>query len=233
MASLPENVHVSTHPCLQAKLSQLRSASTSSRHTKQLVNEIATIIGCEALAKGLSVTETGTDVSPLGYEFTTYTTSPSSICLVPILRSGLSMVEAVQSLLPAPAPVHHLGLYREPSTLQPVEYYNNLHTPITPSPSNPHPDAHPIPSLALLLDPLIATGSTVCAAIDSLRDWGVARVISLHVLASREGLAKAVEAWPEGVEFWIGGIEEGVDERGMLRPGVGDVGDRLFGAVGK
>lgn len=159
------------------------------------------------------------DQSPLGYGYTTEDIAPSHICLVPILRSGLSMLEAVQSLLPSPVSVHHLGMYRERSTLQPVEYYNNL-------PYHKEGSESKIPDLAIIVDPIIATGSTVCAAIDTLRDWGVPRIISISVLASQGGLRRAAETWPEGVELWVGGLDAETDERGMIKPGLGDIGDR-------
>lgn len=152
--------------------------------------------------------------------------SPSHISLVPILRSGLSMLDAVQSLLPAPVPVHHLGMYREKSTLQPVEYYNNL-------PYHKAGDDSGASELAIIVDPIIATGSTVCAAIDTLRDWGVPRIISISVLASEGGLRRAADAWPEGVELWVGGVDAETDERRMIKPGLGDIGDRLYLTVGK
>lgn len=136
------------------------------------------------------------------------------------------MVDAVQAVLPAPVSVHHLGMYREKSTLQPVEYYNNL-------PYHKAGDTSSISDLAIVVDPIIATGSTVCAAIETLRDWGVKRIISISVLASQDGLQKASEAWPEGVELWVGGVDAATDERGMIKPGLGDVGDRLFLTVGK
>lgn len=137
------------------------------------------------------------------------------------------MVEAVQSLLPEPVSVHHLGMYREKSTLQPVEYYNNL-------PYHKAGDEKTrVPELAIIVDPIIATGSTVCAAIDTLRDWGVQRVISISVLASEAGLRRAAEAWPEGVELWVGGVDKETDERGMIKPGLGDIGDRLYLTLGK
>lgn len=159
------------------------------------------------------------DQSPLGYDYITEDIAPSHICLVPILRSGLSMLEAVQSLLPLPVSVHHLGMYREKSTLQPVEYYNNL-------PYHKGGSESTIPDLAIIVDPIIATGSTVCAAIDTLRDWGVPRIISISVLASQGGLKRAAETWPEGVEMWVGGVDAETDERGMIKPGLGDIGDR-------
>lgn len=136
------------------------------------------------------------------------------------------MVDALQTLLPNPVSVHHLGMYREKSTLQPVEYYNNLPYHGTGSEAG-------VPELAILVDPIIATGSTVCAAIDTLRDWGVGRIVALCVLASRTGLQRAAEAWPEGVELFVGGVDAETDERGMIKPGVGDIGDRLFLTVGK
>jgi uracil phosphoribosyltransferase len=169
------------------------------------------------------------DSSPLGYSYTTHTTSPSaaSISLVPILRSGLSMTNALSSLLPTPVPIHHLGLYREKSTLQPVEYYNNLPYHNSSS-SNPN-----LPELAIICDPVIATGATACAAIDSLKDWGVKRIIVVSVLATREGLRRACEEWEEGVQVWVGGCDEDVDDKGMIKPGLGDIGDRLFMTLGK
>ncbi|KAF2773803.1 uracil phosphoribosyltransferase [Teratosphaeria nubilosa] len=239
-ASLPSNVHVSTHPCVRAKLSQLRSASTSAKETKALIHEIATIVGVEALSHALSAEQTGKQgrrltnshtvcvqgKSPLGYEYATEDISPSHISLVPILRSGLSMVEPIQSLLPNAVSVHHLGMYREKTTLQPVEYYNNL-------PYHKVGDQSKIPELAIIVDPIIATGSTVCAAIDTLRDWGVPKIVTLSILASEAGLKRAGEAWADGVEMWVGGVDAETDEKGMIKPGLGDVGDRLFLTVGK
>ncbi|KAF2011421.1 uracil phosphoribosyltransferas-like protein [Aaosphaeria arxii CBS 175.79] len=229
--SHPPNAHVSSHPLVQAKLSQLRSASTSPKDVQTLVHEIALMVGFEALGSALKTTESGTDKSPLGYTYTstTISPSPSSISLVPILRSGLSMIPAVSSLLPVPVPIHHLGLYREKSTLQPVEYYNNLpyHSSSAGSSSGGPAD------LAIVVDPVIATGATACAAIDTLKDWGVKRIVVLAVLATREGLEKACGEWAEGVEVWVGGCDEAVDERGMIKPGLGDIGDRLFLTIGK
>ncbi|RYO52908.1 hypothetical protein AA0113_g9596 [Alternaria arborescens] len=231
--NLPKNAHVSTHPCLQAKLSQLRSASTGSKDAQTLVHELALMIGYEALAAGLKAQPAGTDKSPLGYEYTTTTTSPAptSISLVPILRSGLSMVPALSSLLPTPVPIHHLGLYREKSTLQPVEYYNNLpyHTPHNTAAGSTSPQ----PELAIIVDPIIATGATAQAAIDTLKDWGVKRIIVVSILATEEGLQKACGEWEEGVEVWVGGCDKEVDDKGMIKPGLGDIGDRLFMTLGK
>ncbi|KAI9718452.1 MAG: hypothetical protein M1812_004173 [Candelaria pacifica] len=227
-SSLPRNVHVSQHPCLLAKLSQLRSKDTNAKETKALIHEMTLILGSEALAKGLKISEGGKDKSPIGYEYTTETISTSSISLVPILRSGLGMIEALQTLLPFPASVHHLGLFREPTTLQPVEYYNNL--PYHQAPAHQNLAAAEI---AILLDPVIATGGTSQAAIQTLREWGVKRVIVISVLGSVGGVTRMAEEWPENVEVWVGGIDAECDAKGMIKPGLGDIGDRLFLTIGK
>ncbi|KAI9785372.1 MAG: hypothetical protein M1839_000391 [Geoglossum umbratile] len=196
--ALPPNVHISRHPCLHAKLSQLRSATTNSRDTNRLIHEIALIVGCEALAGAVEVRRTG---------------------VVPI-----------QTLLPSPVPINHLGLFREPTTLDPVEYYNNLPQAHTTRSSAYNPAAA---ELAILLDPVIATGGTSEAAIQTLRDWGVRRVLVVCVLGSVPGLRRAAEEWAEGTELWVGAVDDEVDGRGMIKPGIGDVGDRLFLTLGK
>ncbi|KAJ5770339.1 uncharacterized protein N7511_002390 [Penicillium nucicola] len=235
--SLPQNVHVSSHPCLQAKLSLIRSESTTPRETRGLVHDIATILGVEAFA-GLKTIKTGTDRTPLGIEYETQGIDPADLALVPILRSGLGMVDALNDLLPTPVPVYHLGLFREKVTLQPVEYYNNLpfhRSELSPaSPASLNQGANTAAaSLAVLLDPVIATGATAEAAILLLREWGVKKVLMLSVLASAEGVKRAAGTWPEGVEVWAGAIDSGVNEKGMIVPGLGDIGDRLFVAMGK
>ncbi|KAK6949782.1 hypothetical protein Daesc_008103 [Daldinia eschscholtzii] len=208
--SLPSNVHVSKHPCLLAKLSRLRSKSTESREVKSLINDISLILGCEALAASLTPVDGPKGETPIG--------------------SGLGMVEAIQTILPEPVPVHHLGLYREPSTLEPVEYYNNLPHHVSSSSSGPGTNAS---SLAIVVDPVIATGGTCAAAIQTLKEWGVKRIIVLSVVAAAEGVRRAAEEWPEAVEIWVAGVDAELTPKGMLKPGVGDVGDRLFLTIGK
>lgn len=117
-----------------------------------------------------------------------------------------------------------------------MEYYNNLpyHRLSATTPSNPSAPVDFGPSdLAIIVDPIIATGATACAAIDTLKDWGVGRIIMISILASKGGLQRAANVWPDGVEIWVGGCDNEVDEHGMIRPGVGDIGDRLFLTVGK
>ncbi|KAK7990717.1 uracil phosphoribosyltransferase [Apiospora arundinis] len=227
--SLPSNVHVSRHPCLLGKLSLLRSKSTSTREVKALVNDIATIVGVEAFASALTPVDGPKDETPIGFEYTTTTIEPQALSIVPILRSGLGMVEAIQTLLPNPVPVHHLGLYREPSTLEPVEYYNNLPQNVSGSSTA----KEPVASLAIILDPVIATGGTCAAAIQTLREWGVKRILVLSVVAAAEGIKRAAAEWPDAVDIWVAGVDEELTGHGMLKPGVGDVGDRLFLTIGK
>lgn len=229
MSSLPSNVHVSQHPCLRAKLSQLRSKSISPREVKSLIHEISLIVSCEALASSLEATDGPQDETPLGFQFTSTAVQPSTMCLVPILRSGLGMVEAVQTILPIPVPVHHLGMYREPSTLDPVEYYNNLPQQIP----DDQASSSNASSLAILVDPVIATGGTCAAAIQTLREWGAKRIIVLAVIGAEEGVKRVAAEWPEGSEIWIAGVDKELTSTGMLKPGLGDVGDRLFLTLGK
>ncbi|CAK7275395.1 hypothetical protein SEPCBS57363_006657 [Sporothrix epigloea] len=227
MASLPSNVHVSTHPCLLAKLSLLRSKATSAKEVRALVHEISLLVASEALASSVEVVDGPKDVTTLGFEYTTTQIASKSVCLVPILRSGLGMVDALQTLLPEPVPVHHLGLFREPTTLEPVEYYNNLPNHVGgPAGSGPG-------KLAIILDPVIATGGTCAAAIQTLREWGVKRIVVLSILAALPGAQKASGEWPEGVEIWCAGVDNELTHDGMLQPGLGDIGDRLFLTIGK
>lgn len=134
-------------------------------------------------------------------------------------------------MLPSPVPVHHLGLYREPTTLEPVEYYNNLPNHLT------DPAAalaqEPPARIAFILDPVIATGGTCAAAIQTLREWGSHKVVVLSVAGAVPGVKRAAAEWPEGVEIFIAGIDPELTKEGMLRPGLGDVGDRLFLTIGK
>ncbi|KHJ35874.1 putative uracil phosphoribosyltransferase [Erysiphe necator] len=235
---LPKNVHISKHPCLRAKLSQLRDQSISARETRTLIHEISLILGCEATANSLSVTEDMEDMkTPLDHAYTKQTISPKNISIIPILRSGLGMLDAIQKILPNAVPVHHLGLCRESTTLQPVEYYSNLSFNI-PSISNergPRSSDRKSPttrSLAIVLDPLIALGGTCTATIRMLKGWGAQKIIIISLLGARQGIERVAREWEDGVEIWLAGMDEHVNERGTIIPGLGDIGDRLFLTTG-
>lgn len=128
-------------------------------------------------------------------------------------------------------------MYREETTLDPVEYYNNLphHIPNPTSGAAPSSGATAgsASSLAIIVDPVIATGGTCAAAISTLREWGAKRILVLSVISAEEGVRKAAEEWSEGTEIWVAGCDKELTKEGMLKPGLGDVGDRLFLTIGK
>ncbi|GAB7349922.1 hypothetical protein MBLNU459_g0625t1 [Dothideomycetes sp. NU459] len=143
------------------------------------------------------------------------------IAVVVILRSGLAMSDPFLSQLPknADVVVYHLGLFREKETLQPVEYYNKL----------PPKDSRI--NHAYILDPLLATGGTAGAAINILRDWGIKQITFLSILASAPGLRRIANEWSESTKFVVGAVDEELDSHGYVKPGLGDIGDRLFGTA--
>ncbi|RKF54128.1 Uracil phosphoribosyltransferase [Golovinomyces cichoracearum] len=236
--ALPKNVHISKHPCLRAKLSQLRDQSISGRETRALIHEISLILGCEATAACLTVAEDSEDMKThLDQAYIKQTISPKTISIVPILRSGLGMLEAIQTILPHAVSVHHLGLCRETTTLQPVEYYSNLSFNVPPTSNqrgaqSTEQNNIKTTSLAILLDPMIAMGRTCTAAIRMLKVWGAQKIIVISLLGAREGIERVAKEWEEGVEIWLAGMDEYVNEYGVIIPGLGDVGDRLFLTAG-
>ena len=120
-------------------------------------------------------------------------------------------------------------MYREPSTLDPVEYYNNLPHHIPDQTASSGTNAS---SLAILVDPVIATGGTCAAAIQTLREWGAQRVLVMSVIGAEAGVKRAAQEW-EGAELWIAGVDSDLTSEGMVKPGLGDIGDRLFLTIGK
>lgn len=175
---------------------------------------------------------------------TPFTVRRSSLIPQPLTPTPTPLthpIPAVNDLLPIPVPVYHLGLFREKVTLQPVEYYNNLPfqrsdlSPASPASLNPTTNTAAA-TLAVLLDPVIATGATAEAAIRTLHDWGVKEVIMVSVLASEAGIkrvARTLENEKLKVKIYVGGVDKGINEKGMIVPGIGDIGDRLFVARGK
>ncbi|KAJ5218196.1 uncharacterized protein N7498_000295 [Penicillium cinerascens] len=141
------------------------------------------------------------------------------IAVVVVLRSGLAMAEPFLDAFPEDSDVvtYHLGLFREKQSLRPVEYYNKL------------PRKSPLIKRAYILDPLVATGGTARAAIDILKDWGVDHITLFSLLGSAAGLENVASAYPETTEIFVGGIDPDLDAKGYVKPGLGDIGDRLFG----
>jgi len=205
------NTHVLSHPVLNARLSKLRETSTTPKEFREGINDISLFLGIEA-SRTLEEEkfEGQTPIAPF-----TGLRIKHRIGLTPILRAGLGMTDALLDLFPA-APVFHLGIFREKVSLQPVEYYSKL-------PSSPPID------ICFLLDPLIATGGTACAALTMILDWGIPlhNVKLLCVLASKEGLEHVQSQFP-GLEIWVAGVDPTLTDKGLIAPGLGDTGDRLF-----
>lgn len=203
-------LHLMNHPLITHKISMLRSKYTDILDFRRLVYEIALLIGCEA---------TG-DLPLVEYPVTTPVAETvgrklaQPICLVPILRAGLGMVDALLDLFPA-ARVGHIGLYRDQKTLEPVEYYCKL-----------PPDV--AQCIVLVLDPMLATGGSAAAAISILKKRGAKNIKMLNLIGTPEGVAKVAEAHPD-VDIYLGALDEKLSEQGYIIPGLGDAGDRTFG----
>lgn len=205
-----ENVFPSTHPLVAHKLTKLRDEKTDPKKFRELVREISALLAYEAT----------TDLLLQPRQVQTPLTSMQGeellqkVGLVPILRAGLGMVEGVWGLMPS-AEVWHIGLYRDERTLKPVEYYNKL--PIEPT-----------VSVCLVLDPMLATGGSAVATIDVLKRWGVTRIKFVGLIGAPEGIALVRANHPE-VPIHLAAIDERLNERGYILPGLGDAGDRQFG----
>lgn len=206
------NVHISTHPLVQHKLSRLRNVATEPKKFRELVREIASLLTYEATADlALQARDVQTPLAVTqGYEL------KMKIGLVPILRAGLGMVEGVWELMPN-AEVWHIGLYRDEKTLKPVEYYNKL-------------PVEPTVSVCLILDPMLATGGSAVATVDILKRWGAKKIKFVGLIAAPEGIQAMQSAHPD-VPIYVAHIDERLNEHGYIVPGLGDAGDRQFGTA--
>ncbi|MFA9406128.1 MAG: uracil phosphoribosyltransferase [Anaerolineales bacterium] len=207
-----KNVYPSSHPLVAHKLTKLRSKDTEPKKFRELIREISALLTYEATQDILNDPITvETPLMPAqGYQLR------EKIGLVPILRSGLGMVEGVWELMPS-AEVWHIGLYRDEDTLQPVEYYNKL--PIEPT-----------VSICLILDPMLATGGSAVVTIDILKKWGVSKIKFVGVIAAPEGIDALHSTHPD-VPIHLAAIDDGLNEIGFILPGLGDAGDRQFGTA--
>ncbi|MFL5778399.1 MAG: uracil phosphoribosyltransferase [Chloroflexota bacterium] len=209
-------VHVSSHPAVLHKLAVLRDEHTEPKKFREVVRELSWLLGYEALADvRVRQIEVRTPIEP-----TTVHELAERIGLVPILRAGLGMVDAMLELMPT-AQVWHLGLFRDERTLRPVEYYNKL------------PDSATV-DLCLILDPMLATGGSATAAIEVLKRWGAVtpvRIKLVNLIAAPEGVEAVTAAHPD-VEIHCAAIDRQLNERGYIMPGLGDAGDRQFGTGG-
>jgi len=210
---MPPTFHVSTHPAVQHKLAVLRDRTTEPKKFREVVRELSWLLGYEALADArLRPLTVQTPLEEMqGAEL------GDRIGLVPILRAGLGMVDAMLELMPT-AEVWHLGLFRDERTLRPVEYYNKL------------PDSASV-DLCLILDPMLATGGSATAAIEVLKRWGAVtpvRIKLVNLIAAPEGVAAVAAAHPD-VEIHCAALDRQLNEKGYILPGLGDAGDRQFG----
>lgn len=209
---MSNQVHIMNHPLIIHKISMLRDKNTSVKDFRELAYEIALLMGYEA-TRDLELTEKSVE-TPLAT--TTGKYIDKQVALVPILRAGLGMVEALMSVIPA-AKIGHIGLYRDHETLEPVEYYCKLPPDIA-------------ERQVLVLDPMLATGGSSAAAIDFIKKRGAQRIKLVCIIASPEGVEAVKNAHPD-VEIFCGTVDEKLNENGYIVPGLGDAGDRLFGTV--
>ncbi len=199
------------HPLIQHKISLLRDKNTGSKDFRELVAEIATLM-CYEATRDLPLKEVEIE-TPVAIA-KTKVISGRKLAFVPILRAGLGMVEGMLSLVPA-AKVGHIGLYRDPDTFVPHEYYCKLPSDIS-------------KREVIVLDPMLATGGSAIDAIKLLKDKGVNQIKFLCIIAAPEGLNALVEAHSD-VQIYAASLDEKLNEHKYIVPGLGDAGDRIFG----
>lgn len=207
-----EKVIVFDHPLIQHKLSVLRERDTGQKEFRELVREISTLMGYE-VTRDLELEDYEIDTA-MGIHATGKRISGKKLAIVPILRAGLGMVDGFLGLVPN-AKVGHIGLYREPETLDIVEYYTKLPTDIE-------------ERTMYLLDPMLATGGSLIKSIDILKERGAENIKCVHVIAAPEGIQKVREAHSD-VEIYVAAVDEALDKNSYIVPGLGDAGDRLYG----
>ena len=199
------------HPLIQHKIGYIRRTSTGTKDFRQTISEIAMLICYEATRElKLSPVEIETPIC----KTTVQELKGRKMAIVPILRAGLGMVDGVLQLIPA-AKVGHIGLYRDPATLKPVEYYCKL-------------PADCAEREVFVVDPMLATGGSSVAAIQMLKDKGCKNIHFMCIIAAPEGVKAMHEAHPD-VDLYIGALDEKLNDHGYIVPGLGDAGDRIFG----
>ena len=205
-------VHEITHPLVQHKLGLMRANGISTKHFRELCSEIGTLLTYEATRTMETETKTieGWQGSPLDVEHI----KGKKVTLVPILRAGLGMLDGVMSLLPS-AKVSVVGLYRDEETLEAVPYFDKVVADID-------------ERTALIVDPMLATGGTLIATIDLLKKKGCTKILGLFLVAAPEGIKAVIDAHPD-IEIFTAAIDERLNEKGYILPGLGDAGDKIFG----
>lgn len=205
-------VHISQHPLVAHKLTRIRDTRTEPKKFRELIREISAFMAYEA-TQDLELASVRV-TTPL--EETDGSDLAEKVGLVPILRAGLGMVEGVWELMPS-AEVWHIGLYRDEETFRPVEYYNKL-------------PVEPTVAVCLVLDPMLATGGSAVATVDILKRWGVARIKFVGLIGAPEGIASMEERHPD-VPIYLAAVDDHLNDRAFIVPGLGDAGDRQFGTA--
>lgn len=205
------SVHILDHPLLQHKLCILRDKKTGTRDFRTTVSEIAMLM-CYEATRNLPLQEIEVE-TPVGLA-KCHCIAGKKIAIVPILRAGLGMVDGILDLIPS-AKVGHIGLYRDPDTLEPVEYYCKMPPDIA-------------EREVLVVDPMLATGGSASAAIQFMKNYGCKHIKMMNILAAPEGVARIEQDHPD-VEFYVAALDERLNDHGYIVPGLGDAGDRIFG----
>ncbi len=205
-------VHISEHPLVAHKLTRIRDARTNPKKFRELIREISAFMAYEA-TQDLELNSVRV-TTPL--EETDGADLAEKVGLVPILRAGLGMVEGVWELMPS-AEVWHIGLYRDEETFRPVEYYNKL-------------PVEPTVAVCLVLDPMLATGGSAAATVDILKRWGVNRIKFVGLIGAPEGISSMETQHPD-VPIYLAAVDDHLNERAFIVPGLGDAGDRQFGTA--
>ena len=206
-------LHLIKHPLIETKLNMMRNENTNNRDFKAILDEIASLATYEVF-KDLETHVTGKIKVPTGVEIDRVKLV-KSVIIVPILRAGIGMSDGVQNMLPT-ARIGHIGLYRNEETLEPVEYYCKL--PVVKNP------------LVLLCDPMLATGGSAIAAISMLKKRGYKDIRLLSLVGVKEGTDNVLKVHPD-VEIYLCALDEKLNEKGYIIPGLGDAGDRIFGTL--
>ena len=205
------NVHVLDHPLIQHKLSILRSKNTSVKEFRELISEISGLM-CYEATRNLPTREVEVQ-TPVAVA-KCRRLAGKKLAIIPILRAGLGMVDAMVDLIPS-AKIGHIGLYRDPETHLPVEYYCKLPEDI----GNRQ---------VFVVDPMLATGGSAVAAIDFLKQHGCKSIVMMNIIGAPEGVKAVQEAHPD-VEIYLASLDEKLNEHAYIVPGLGDAGDRIFG----
>ena len=205
------NVHVFDHPLIQHKLSILRDKDTGVKQFRELIGEIAMLM-CYEATRDLPLQEVEIE-TPVAMA-TCHQISGKKLAIVPILRAGLGMVDGMVAMMPN-VRVGHIGLYRDPNTLEPVKYYFKMPPDIA--------DRD-----VIIVDPMLATGGSASAAVTFLKEVGVKHVKLMCIIGAPEGVARMQEDHPD-VDIFVAGMDDHLNEHGYIVPGLGDAGDRIFG----